>query len=418
MARDDAFRDRIEAVRARAGIADVVGAAVKIGKGRAPRGKCPFHGSKSDSFALYPDKGTARCWGCGWNGDVIRFVADFYGLGFLEALERLEGEHGLDRLAPSPVRREKQARPVAQRDAVGSRTVGRYIWRSAKVDHGSVRVYLRSRGVPEAMLGDDRLADIRFHPAAPIAAWPCVIGRMGPVRYDRPPRGWPNAPAMVALVRRPPEDPRDGGEWRPVGVHVTYLAPGLGDKMVRRRQDGEAMAARKMMGSGRGCVVLGRYRPECGLYGGEGIETVLSGMALAGAGAEDLGLALLSLDNLQGFPKLWAKGVWPLFEIEPDPARPPAIAFPHDGPVTGLIDADMSPLKGPRHRETGAPIGLPVVERFGGPIVTRAISRAERVEICARLFVQAWRGAGCRHVDAVRPHMGQDFNDAVRERAA
>lgn len=415
MSRDDAFRGRIDAVRSRVSIVEVVTRAVPMGRGRAPRGKCPFHGSKSESFALYPDKGSARCWGCGWAGDAIKFVADYYKLRFVEALERLESDHGLDDLSAAPVHREKQARPVSRRDPVASSTVARYLWRAARPDPASVRIYLRSRGVPEAMLGSDRFGDVKFHPAAPIAAWPRVIGTKGPVDYSAPPKGWPSAPAMVALVRRPPEDPREGGEWRPVGVHVTYLSPSLEQKMDRRRGDGSAMPSRKMMGSGRGCVLLGRYAPDCALFAGEGLETVLSGMGLAGAGDGDLGMAVLSLDNLQGFPKLWAKGVLPLFEIEPDPMRPPALCFAHEGPVTGLIDADMKPIPGPIDQRTGRPGGVPIVERQGGPIVNRALSRAERVEMCASLFVQAWRRAGCRRVEAMRPHMGQDFNDAARE---
>jgi DNA primase len=344
------IRERADAVRDRADIVAVVGAAVKLGRGRKPRGKCPFHGSKSDSFAVDPDRGAARCWGCGWSGDAIGFVRDHYGLSFLEALQRLEGEHGLDGLAASPVRREK--RPQVRRDApcVDSATMARFIWRTARPNPPALRKWFLARGVPEAALGADRFADLRLHEAAPVSAWPVVLGRTGPVDYSRPPRNWPSAPALVAMVRRPPEDPRDGAEWKPVGLHVTYLAPSLEAKMERRRRDGSLIDARKMLGgAGRGCVLLGRYAADAPIYAGEGLETVLSGMALAGADARALGLAALSLDNLQGFPLLWRKGVWPLHAIEPDPSRPPALAFPHDARVSVLVDADMKPLRG---RET------------------------------------------------------------------
>ena len=87
----EAFQARIEAVRERVDYAAVIAAAgVQLGRGRKPRGKCPFHGSKSDSFMLDVAKGWARCWGCDWKGDVIKFVADSYGLGFTDALKRLE----------------------------------------------------------------------------------------------------------------------------------------------------------------------------------------------------------------------------------------------------------------------------------------------------------------------------------------
>lgn len=409
------FRSRIEEVRERVDIVAVVGAAVKLRGGRNPRGRCPFHGSTSESLAVYPDRRAARCWGCGWSGDAISFVRDHYGIGFSEALQRLEQDCNLGGLTPSPPTREKPCRPGQRgQDAgpVDSRTMGRFVWRTARPDPPTVRRWFRARGVPETEMADPRLADIRFHAAAPIFAWPLRIGERGPIDCREPPRGVPTAPAIVALVRRPPADACEGGEWMPIGVHVTYLAPSLDAKMERRRNDGSLIDARKMLGrAAGGAVLLGRYAPDVPLYVGEGLETVLSGMAIDGAGASSVGLATLSLDNLQGHPLLWRKGVLPLFDVEPDPNRAAALAFPHDGPVSVLVDADMKPLRGPQ----GA--GLPVVERRGGPIVTRAISRGERAEICAQLTVKAWRRAGARDVGALRPRLGMDFNDAVRSAA-
>jgi DNA primase len=407
------LRHRIQSVRERAGIVAVIGRAVALGKGRKPRGKCPFHGSKSDSFAVDPDRERARCWGCGWSGDVIDFVRDFSGLDFMGALKQLEDDHNLAQLTPAPVRREKREQPPSS--VVDSATMGRLIWKRSRplgavnsqpgTGLDPVRTYLRARGVAEAWLAGDRLSDIKFCPAAPIAAWPA----------NRRPDSVPCAPAMVALVRRPVfgED-LVPAEWEPIGVHVTYLAADFASKMERRRRDGSPLPARKMLGAtGGGAVLLGRHHLKAGspLFVGEGIETVLSGLALCDAAQATCGLAVLSLDNLQGAPLLWRKGVWPLFGIEGDPGRPP-LAFAHDGPVTGLIDADMKMLRGPRAE------GFPIVEEAGGPIVQRAISSAERADICARLFVQAWRRAGCQRVRALRPHMGRDFNDEAREAAA
>jgi DNA primase len=110
-------------------------------------------------------------------------------------------------------------------------------------------------------------------------------------------------------------------------------------------------------------------------------------------------------------------GALPLYAVRPDPARPPSI-FAHDGPVTGLIDADMKPLRGPIDPQTGARRGEPVIERRGEPVIRRTITTGERAAICAELFVRTWRAAGSRRVSAVRPHMGQDFRDAAREATA
>lgn len=424
---DIAFQARLDAVRARVDIAGAVKAAgVKLRGGRNLRGRCPFHGSKSDSFAVYPsgdsrqNGGYAKCWGCDWSGCVIKFTADTYGLTFKEALERLEDEVGVDGLAAAPKRTEKQARTRPQRELIDSATMGRFIWRSATRRPDAVRTYFTgpARRVPEAVLSDERLLDIRFHGLAPIVPWE--------VGLDGPPSSIPKAPAICALIRRPTLI--DGLlRFVPIGVHVTWLSPSWDDKMARRRGDGSFYPARKMLGESLGGVVILGLRSAVPdsvdvtieallpAYAGEGIETVFSGMALVDAPPTAIGLATLSLTNLQGTAMLRKGGVWPLHDIRQDPERAAAVAFRHDGPVTGLIDADMAPLRGVKGRN-GEWSGLPVVERLGGPIVRRAITGAERAQICAQLFVQAWRRAGCQRVPMpLRPRMGLDCSDALKE---
>lgn len=394
------YQPRIDAIRAGVDIADVIGAVVKLGRGGKPRGQCPFHGSTSDSFAVDADNGRAKCWGCQWSGDVIAFVRDYYGLTFREAIERLEGDHGLSGLDAAPVQRRKVERPRRSgAPPIEPAVFGRFLWDAGRPDRDAIRVYMRSRGVPAAVLTDDRLRDLRFVSMGPIAAW----------RADRKPTSVPQASAIVALVRRVPT-------WAPIGVHVTFLRPDLMGKMVRQRADGSAYPDRKMLGeAGGGAVVLGRPRDIVPLFDGEGLETVFSGMAMAGAGADACGLAALSLDNMQGQLLLGRGGAWPLYDPRVD-LDAPGIAFARSGPVTALIDADMKPLRGPRDPRTGRHRGMPVIEHRRGPVVMRAITQAERATVCSALVVQSWRAKGC-HARAVRPRMGQDFNDAVRERA-
>ena len=397
---DDAFRRRLDAVRDRVDIVAVIERVVKLGHGAKPRGKCPFHGSKSDSFAVEPDRWRARCWGCQWSGDAIKFVQDHFGLSFMDALEKLESENGLDGLAPAPVRRDKRPAVRRAREVVPSAEFGRVMWNRGVSAPDKLRMYLRSRGVPESQLGDDRLRNLRFVALGPIAAWQ-VGGRTEDV---------PQAPAMVAMVRRPTS-------WAPIGAHITFLKPNLDGKMVRERRDGSEYPARKMAGeSAGGCVVLGRYSPDAPLFVGEGIETVLSGMAEANASPDACGIAVLSLDNLQGHPRL-IKGALPLYAPVPDAERGAAVCWAHRGPVTGLIDADMKPLPGPL-AVPGKPEqghrGVAVIEARRSPMVRRTITTAERTDLCAALFIAAWRAQGCA-VGAIRPRMGRDFNDQVRE---
>lgn len=414
------LRDRVDDVRARVDIAKVIGAAVKLGKGNKPRGQCPFHGSKSDSLAVDPENGRARCWGCGWTGDAIAFVRDHYGLSFIEALQRLEGDGGTEGLAAAPQRREKRPHQRREREVVPSIVLGRYLWKIGRWDPDAVRAYFLSRRVPIAMLDDRRLADFRFVGLGPIVPW--IEGGS--------PNDVPQAPAIVALVRRPPAsgpfaDAGPGPEgdledWPPIGVHVTWLRPDLTGKMERQRRDGSSYPARKMLGpvGGGGIWLPGADHglpPRAPLCVGEGIETTFSGMALIGAGPESWGLATLSLDNLEGgIPRI--RGAIPLFDPRPVPDRPP-LCFRHQGLVTGLIDADMKPLAGPVDRAMGERMGEMVIERKGGPIVRRVLGSADRANLCSILFTRAWRAKGC-DARAVRPPMGQDFNDVFMEEGA
>jgi DNA primase len=391
--------ERVAAVRGAVAIGDIVAGAIKMGRGHNARGKCPFHGSKSDSFTVYPDSGRARCWGCQWSGDAIEFVKDFYGLTFIEALERLEGDHGLDGVTAAPVQRARNPVKRVERPRVDAVVFGRLLWKLSVPDLDAVRTYLRARGVPECMLSAERLADIRFVPMGPIAAWE----EGGDWRKGQ------QAPAMVALMRIMPET-------RAVGVHATFLTPALTGKMKRKRRDGSDYPDRKMLGPAGGAGVLlpgaGGYSPDCPLFEGEGIETTLSGMAIAGAAADACGLAALSLNNLQGHWRT-IKGALPIYDPRPDPERQRPIAFERRGPVTGLIDADMAPLTGWRSRRTGEIEPPLVIESRGAKPVRRTITSMERSEICAALFVRSWAAVGVS-AGAMRPRMGMDFNDVVR----
>lgn len=421
------IEDRKSEVRRRLTIGAVIEPHVKLSGSRASgtrRGKCPFHGSNSSSFSVKNSDsadGYGHCFGCGWHGDMFRFLMDLKGWPFGEALadlERLAGvasSGGDDRAARGMVQRAKAVQPrrnAPDREPIAPVDMGRWIWKHATRDDVAVRRYFMGRGVPASMLETERLAGFRY-----LGQCPCVGWRQG-----EDPRKALHAPAVIALVRVPtlmgePETL----EWVPVGVHVTYLAPG-GEATMRRRapwakpdDDDPWLPKRRMLGPvGRGCVVLGEYRADAHLWIGEGNETVLSGMALGKAGTGDVGIATLSLDNLQGQPLKWRGGIWPLFNVQPDPERPCFLVPRHSGPVTGLVDSDMSPLRGMRDPRSGAFTGEAVVERKRGPILRRAITGAERARICGELIVKGWRAAGCQ-ADAVRAPAGLDFNDAIQE---
>src|SRR5579875_2550077 len=85
----------LDELRARRPLPALIGRRVKLARaGRQWKGCCPFHGEKTPSFHVYDDH--YHCFGCGVHGDAISFVMQAQGAGFMEAVEQLAGEAGLD----------------------------------------------------------------------------------------------------------------------------------------------------------------------------------------------------------------------------------------------------------------------------------------------------------------------------------
>lgn len=65
-------------------------------KGNNLWGLCPFHGEKTPSFSVAPQKGIYKCFGCGVGGNVITFAKEFNKLSFPEALKMLADFAGIE----------------------------------------------------------------------------------------------------------------------------------------------------------------------------------------------------------------------------------------------------------------------------------------------------------------------------------
>ncbi|GLR67337.1 DNA primase [Acidocella aquatica] len=137
----------LDELRARTPIAGVIGRSVKLTRsGRDTKGCCPFHGEKTPSFYVYDDH--FHCFGCGEHGDVITFVMKTTGAGFMEAVESLAQEAGLEVPKASP-----QAAQAEQRRAGISEVLeaaGKIFQRFLHEPQGkSALDYLRGRGLSE-----------------------------------------------------------------------------------------------------------------------------------------------------------------------------------------------------------------------------------------------------------------------------
>lgn len=82
---------------ARNPIEDVVGQYVNLRRsGSNLFGLCPFHGEKTASFSVSPDKGIFYCFGCHKGGSVINFEMEIEGLSYPDAVRALAKRAGME----------------------------------------------------------------------------------------------------------------------------------------------------------------------------------------------------------------------------------------------------------------------------------------------------------------------------------
>lgn len=185
-----------DAIRDRYRISDVAARHTKLRKrGREHVGLCPFHQERTPSFTVLDTQGFAHCFGCGWNGDIIRFVMQADGLDFRAACEAItSGDLPLvDQQVLARAREEDEA---SKRRAIERAAA---IWDEAQpLGDTLADAYLLSR---EIVVTPERF---RF---AMIPAWyDDATGECGPDR-----------PAMVCCVT----DHLD----RFLGIQRVFLAP-------------------------------------------------------------------------------------------------------------------------------------------------------------------------------------------------
>ena len=78
-------------------IQDVVGQYVNLRRSGANLfGLCPFHGEKTASFSVAPDKGIYYCFGCHKGGGVINFQMEVEGLSYPDAVRALAKRAGME----------------------------------------------------------------------------------------------------------------------------------------------------------------------------------------------------------------------------------------------------------------------------------------------------------------------------------
>ena len=87
----------LEELAARNPIEEVVGQYVNLRRsGSNLFGLCPFHGEKTASFSVNPEKGIYYCFGCHKGGSVINFQMEIEGLSYPDAVRALAKRVGME----------------------------------------------------------------------------------------------------------------------------------------------------------------------------------------------------------------------------------------------------------------------------------------------------------------------------------
>ena len=87
----------LDELTARNPIEDVVGQYVDLKRsGSNLFGLCPFHGEKTASFSVAPEKGIYYCFGCHKGGGVINFMMEIEGLSYPDAVRSLAKRVGME----------------------------------------------------------------------------------------------------------------------------------------------------------------------------------------------------------------------------------------------------------------------------------------------------------------------------------
>lgn len=136
----------LEELVARTDIVDLVSGYVRLNKkGNNYWGLCPFHGEKTASFSVSPDKQMCYCFGCHKGGGAINFLMEIENLTFIEAVQQLAQRAGLQ--VPDGdydgARKERRERLLEM-----NKEAARYFYEKLYAPEGAQGLdYLRRRGL-------------------------------------------------------------------------------------------------------------------------------------------------------------------------------------------------------------------------------------------------------------------------------
>ena len=147
----------IDQVLDRLDIAEVVASYIPLKRsGRNFKACCPFHGEKTASFVVSPEKQIYHCFGCHVGGNAINFVMKYENMEFPEAIRSLAGKVGVELPQYRPEDREAASLAARLYDV---NTAGSLFYQNHLKSAKGVKAmdYLKNRGIDAALLGEFKI---------------------------------------------------------------------------------------------------------------------------------------------------------------------------------------------------------------------------------------------------------------------
>jgi DNA primase len=142
-------------VKNRLSVVDVIGETVQLKKsGASFKGLCPFHGEKTASFYVTPNRESWKCFGCGLGGDVFSFVMQRDSVTFPEALKTLAARAGVELDERSS---REDARKARLREVLDSAIAWYHSVLTAHVSGAPALDYLHGRGFSDETIATHQL---------------------------------------------------------------------------------------------------------------------------------------------------------------------------------------------------------------------------------------------------------------------
>ena len=147
--------DFVEEVRQRSDVVDIISSYVNLKRtGSNYVGLCPFHNEKTASFSVSPSKQMYYCFGCGAGGNVFTFLMEYENLTFVEALERLAEQAGMELPEKGNSENDRKRRDLRDSILEVNKLAANYYFACLKSEQGKIGYeYLTKRELkPETIV--------------------------------------------------------------------------------------------------------------------------------------------------------------------------------------------------------------------------------------------------------------------------